>query len=260
MNSEDRKHIIEIWKTIVDVQRHFNDISMRIRAMFVTILLATFAAIGFLLNKELNLEAGDFDVQFATVVPLYGVFVTYLFYFIDRYWYHRLLVGSVKHAIIIEKKYKEEIPELALSETIGMESPYEPGCVVRCLAKVVLVRHEQFRETGKLHSVGKIEFFYKSVMAVLLLTALLVGLLGGVTARPTPTSETSSQSSSARSPSTLNMDEDVMLLGPGGQVAAPSLGFGYRETLTHLPLSTATEFGSSLGSRSASDAAGEACL
>ena len=118
----------------------------------------------------------QFDVQFATVVPLAGIFVTYLFYFIDRYWYHRLLVGSVKHAIEIEKKYSKELPELALSDAIGKESPYDPGCVVRCLAKVIFVRHEKFRKTGMLHSVGKIEFFYKSVMAVLLLAAILVGL------------------------------------------------------------------------------------
>ena len=56
MDSEGRQQIIDIWKTIVDVQRHFNDICMRIRSMFVTILLATFAAIGFMLNKELNLQ------------------------------------------------------------------------------------------------------------------------------------------------------------------------------------------------------------
>lgn len=197
MNDEDRKNIIDIWKTIVGVQRHFNDISMRIRSMFVTILLATFAAIGFLLNKGLNLELGDFDVQFATLVPLYGVFITYLFYFIDRYWYHRLLVGSVKHAIMIEKKYKEELPELSLSDTIGEESPYKPGCFVRCLARMFFVRHREFRETGKMHSVGKIEFFYKSVMAVLVLTAILVGLLGGVTARPAAPPQTSPLPSSA---------------------------------------------------------------
>ena len=213
MDSEGRQQIIDIWKTIVDVQRHFNDICMRIRSMFVTILLATFAAIGFMLNKELNLQICNFDVQFATVVPLAGIFVTYLFYFIDRYWYHRLLVGSVNHAIEIEKKYSEELPELALSNAIGKESPYDPGCVVRCLAKVIFVRHEKFRKTGVLHSVGKIEFFYKSVMAVLLLAAILVGLSGGVTVRPTSTVDTSSPSSSAaRFPSTFNNDEGPMLL------------------------------------------------
>jgi hypothetical protein len=53
-------------------------------------------------------------------VPLFGIFGAYLFYFIDRYWYHRLLVGSVKHAIEIEKKYKNEMPELSLMDLLRL--------------------------------------------------------------------------------------------------------------------------------------------
>lgn len=180
MEDQQRKQIIEIWKTIVEVQMHFNDISMRIRSMFITILLALFASIGFLLNKELNLEIMAYNVQFATIMPLFGIFATWLFYFIDRYWYHRLLVGSVKHAIEIEKKYKNDMPELSLTDAIGEESPYQPRGGARWLANL-LVRHEKYRETGKLHSDGKIELFYKSVILVLALTTIMLALFGGVT-------------------------------------------------------------------------------
>lgn len=180
MEDQQRKQIIEIWKTIVEVQMHFNDISMRIRSMFITILLALFASIGFLLNKELNLEILAYNVQFATLMPLFGIFATWLFYFIDRYWYHRLLVGSVKHAIEIEKKYKNDMPELSLSDAIGEESPYQPRGGVRWLANL-LVRHDKYRETGKLHSDGKIELFYKSVILALALTTIMLALFGGVT-------------------------------------------------------------------------------
>ena len=209
MNNEDRKIVVDIWKTIVEVQRHFNEISMRIRGMFVTALLAIFAAIGYLPEKGLNLEAGDFNVPISVVVPVFGVFITYLFYFIDRYWYHQLLVGSVEHAIMIEEKYKKEMPELSLSTKIGEESPYEPGPFVRCLAKVLCVRHNQFWKTGKLHSVGKIEFFYKSVMAVLLLTAILLGFLGGVTPRPAPTDQMSAAPTSATAANPSNQAEQL---------------------------------------------------
>ena len=180
MEDQQRKQIIEIWKTIVEVQMHFNDISMRIRSIFITILLALFASIGFLLNKELNLEILAYNVQFATLMPLFGVFATWLFYFIDRYWYHRLLVGSVKHAIEIEKKYKNDMPELSLSDAIGEESPYQPRGGVRWLANL-LVRHDKYRETGKLHSDGKIELFYKSVMLALVLMTIMLAFLGGFT-------------------------------------------------------------------------------
>src|SRR5579885_3578250 len=113
MRDEERAHIIEIWKTVVDVQQHFNDISMRIRGMFVTILLALFAAIGFLYTQHIDLKIAAIRVKFALVMPLFGIVGTYLFYFIDRFWYHRLLVGSVNHALNIEEKYKDEIPELS---------------------------------------------------------------------------------------------------------------------------------------------------
>jgi hypothetical protein len=98
----------------------------------------------------------------------------------DRYWYHRLLVGSVNHAIAIEKKYKDDMPELSLSDAIGAISPYKPGYMVNTLARV-LVCHDKYRKTGQLHSEGKIELFYKSVMLALILTMIVLAFAGGVT-------------------------------------------------------------------------------
>jgi hypothetical protein len=196
---ERHKQVIEVWKTVVQVQQHVNDISMRIRSMFVTILLALFASVGFLYDKNVQIEIWGFDIKFAILMPLFGIFGAYLFYFIDRYWYHRLLVGSVKHAIDIEKKYKSEMPELSLSEAIGAESPYEPRGPVRWLA-CLLVSDNRFRETRRLHSDGKIELFYKSVMLVLLLTTLTLALFGnnavGKKTTPGPTTPTTMGTSS----------------------------------------------------------------
>ncbi|NPZ40020.1 hypothetical protein, partial [Pseudomonas aeruginosa] len=115
MANIDSKEIVEIWKAVVGVQMHFNDISMRIRSMFVTILLALFASLGFLLDKNLGLQVADYYVQFATILPVFGILGAYLFYFIDRYWYHRLLVGSVKQGLSIESKFRSELPELSLT-------------------------------------------------------------------------------------------------------------------------------------------------
>jgi HAD-hyrolase-like len=170
MSDEKKEQVIDIWKTIVGVQQHFNDIGMRIRSMFVTILLALFASIGFLLDKRLAFTIGPLSVQFATVIPFIGILGTWLFYFIDRYWYHRLLLGSVKH-----------LPELSLSDAIGKESPYKPrGRLIRFMAWWV-VTEPRYRETGYLHSDGKIELFYKSVIVLLLLAAAAIALMGGVT-------------------------------------------------------------------------------
>ena len=93
--AEEKKNIIEVWKTIVGVQQHFNDISLRIRGLFVTLILALFAAMGFLAEKDLTFSSHDFTVHYALLVPIGGIIGGLLFYFIDRYWYHRLLGGSL---------------------------------------------------------------------------------------------------------------------------------------------------------------------
>ncbi|MCK1392810.1 hypothetical protein [Bradyrhizobium sp. 1] len=179
LRDERAKQIADVWKTVVGVQMHFNDIGMRIRGLFVTMLLALFASIGFLLDKKLSLSVSRVNIQFATVVPIFGVFVTMLFYFMDRYWFHRLLKGSVNHAIAIENKYREQLPELALSDQIGRESFFKPTGVIWLAAKI-FVRHERFKEKGLLHSDGKLELFYKPMMVVLVLTSILLAALGGV--------------------------------------------------------------------------------
>jgi hypothetical protein len=45
----------------------------------------------------------------------------------------------------------------------------------------MLVRHDKYWETGQLHSEGKIELFYKSVILVLTVTAAGLAFAGGIT-------------------------------------------------------------------------------
>ena len=212
LRDERAKQILDTWKAIVDVQMHFNDIGMRIRSMFVTILLALFASIGFLLDKKLSLELGRLNILFATLVPLFGIFGTMLFYFVDRYWFHRLLKGAVNHAIKIEGQYGAQLPELALSAEIGKESFFVPQGILWLVAKV-LVRHERFRERGQLHSDGKLEIFYKSVMVALLGTAVLIGVFGGVSLDKKPAPEATKQTTEPR---------PVVPMAPAGKQPTPA--------------------------------------
>jgi FMN phosphatase YigB (HAD superfamily) len=103
-SAEEKKNIIEIWKTIVNVQQHFNDISLRIRGLFITLILALFAAIGFLADKDLKFSFREYTIHCVLLAPIGGAIGGLLFYFVDRYWYHRLLVGSVKQGMSIETK------------------------------------------------------------------------------------------------------------------------------------------------------------
>ncbi|MBR1033699.1 hypothetical protein [Bradyrhizobium liaoningense] len=56
MDNDERKNIIEVWKAVVGVQQHFNEIEMKVRGLFITIVVAIAAAQGFLIEKKLSVS------------------------------------------------------------------------------------------------------------------------------------------------------------------------------------------------------------
>ncbi len=119
---DDEKEInncIEIWKKTVDVQQHFNDLEMRIRNFAITIIGVLIAAVGF--TYQQGLETSVFGYRFAAGLGLIvAAAVVWLgFFLMDRYWYHILLKGSVKHAGKIEDYLEEKVPGIALGKTIS---------------------------------------------------------------------------------------------------------------------------------------------
>src|SRR4051795_1622721 len=87
---------IEIWKKIVDVQQHFNDLELRIRN-FALIVTGAFLGLGGYAIKDGGIiNAFGWEVSIAGLVVVSAIFPLLAFYFMDRLWYHRLLDGSVQ--------------------------------------------------------------------------------------------------------------------------------------------------------------------
>ncbi|HEX9786843.1 MAG TPA: HAD family hydrolase, partial [Candidatus Binatia bacterium] len=180
LSTEEKKTVIDVWKTIVDVQKHFNDISIRIRGLFITLVLAHFAALGFLADKDLKYTIGAITIHYSTLVPLAGIVGSLLFYFMDRYWYHRLLYGSVRQGFFIENRHRFEIPEIRLTDAIGAESPIKLERVITKWLANRFVTDKTYKSSGLVHSNGKIELFYKPVVVLFILMFLGIGLAGGI--------------------------------------------------------------------------------
>jgi hypothetical protein len=116
--------LIDIWKTSIDVQQHFNDLELRIRNFAVTLLVAVVGATAFSLKERYIVSIGGITFPLAVSVLCAGIVGWLAFYFMDMHWYHRLLLGSVKHTVKIEKDRDANQPELGLSRAIGKESPW----------------------------------------------------------------------------------------------------------------------------------------
>ena len=122
-DSERLKIVVDVWKHIVSVQMHFNDIEMKIRNLYFTILAAAIGAVGFVQGKQIEIPDLNVKISLAMLVLFAVVPISALFYLIDRHWYHRLLKASVEQAGEIEKKYAVELPEIQLGSKISVASP-----------------------------------------------------------------------------------------------------------------------------------------
>ncbi|MBI4589937.1 MAG: HAD family hydrolase [Candidatus Rokubacteria bacterium] len=120
---ERRNQIIDVWKKVVDVQQHFNDLELRVRNLALTGLVALVGFAGFVLRERVGLVAFGIAVPLASLVLLAGLPIIFAFWLMDRFWYHRLLYGAVTHGREIEQRARLVLPELGLTDAIGRASP-----------------------------------------------------------------------------------------------------------------------------------------
>jgi hypothetical protein len=138
MTDDDRaKLLLEAWKKTVDVQQHFNDIEMRVRNLALTILGAVVA-----FAKVLDLRGEGA----AAIMPQGFLFLALTvlvgaFWFMDKHWYHRLLMGSVLEGAALEKS----LADLGLPITLGAN--------ISAASPITLFRR-------RMHSSFKVDLFY----------------------------------------------------------------------------------------------------
>lgn len=170
---------VDVWKHAVSVQMHFNDMEMKVRNLYFTILAGSLGLIGVLQGKRIVLVPDGLTLSLPLGVLAAVIPISMLFYFIDRHWYHRLLAGAVEQCTEIENTYRAVLPEIQLGSKISEKSPVVfKGRAWRGL--FWFVSDSRFRESGKLHSDAKIEVLYKSVIwgtaAVILVYAFISGI------------------------------------------------------------------------------------
>ena len=178
---------LDAWKKTVDVQQHFNDLELRIRNYAVTILAAILGLAAYGIKEDLRIVALGHSTSLAAAVLVAGVFPWLAFYFMDRFWYHRLLYGAVGHGSRIEDRWKTAIPEIALTDSIGKASPLK---IFRWV----------------LHTTGKIDLFYGAGVLLLVLlgafTHFIVRPTSQVPSTPTPVFQQTTKPESASVPAT----------------------------------------------------------
>ena len=171
-------YLVEAWKTTVEVQKHFNDLELRIRNYALTLLLAVAGASGVALKEGLFVSVLGARVSLASCLLMAGLVVLCGFYFMDRFWYHRLLRGSVAHGQRLEQKLSELTADSQCQDLFDL---------TRAIGHYSPVRLWRWQ----IHSKHKMDLFYGG-MALLLIGAFVVCLGGSAGSdRPFDESHTS---------------------------------------------------------------------
>lgn len=98
---------VEVWKAVVETQRHFNDIALKLRGLAVTLSGAFIGLYAALLKDAAGTSMPKFAAFGAAVVLV-------AFYVMDVKWYQEFLRGAGKVALHIEEKCTK-LPPLSLN-------------------------------------------------------------------------------------------------------------------------------------------------
>lgn len=166
-NDENKFNIVlDIWKEAQENQRHFNDILFKIRNLAFVFTGATVGIVGFILSKEPKL-AGSLLI-FASIPWL-------SLYFLDRYYYHILLIGAVRVARNIESEFMEAQNIPLLSTTVRDINHEYPIPLIN--AKTGKAKVTTFYAMPLIAALGVgVNLIFKNLL-ISLVVALLVGFV-----------------------------------------------------------------------------------
>lgn len=156
--------VTDIWKYSVGVQMHFNDMGMKIRNLYFTILAAAIGLIGVVQGKQIEIPYPPINIHLPLFVLVAVIPISMLFYFLDAHWYHRLLLGAVKQCATIETRYAPVLPEIQLGAAISKESPVHFEGIWRTIFWFIKDKRFRNKVTSNIHSDAKIEVLYKTVI------------------------------------------------------------------------------------------------
>jgi hypothetical protein len=163
--TEQTKLAVEVWKTIVQVQQHFNDIEMRIRALAITVLTAGVGVAAVAIKDGTTLGLLGLTVRLGAALLLITLLAWILFYMVDQIWYHRLLLGAVRQGEAVENALEKDVPGIGLTKAISANSPYQVTAFGQKIGTPI-------------HTAAKLKGFYWGVGVLLLVLAFLAQLGG----------------------------------------------------------------------------------
>jgi hypothetical protein len=156
---ETQEQQVKVWEKVVDVQMHFNELSLKVRGLAVAVLGAILTAGAFSLKDRLSVNIWDSEIPAALPILLIALLTWAAFYVMDHLWYHRLLKGAVSEGLAVENLLGQNLKGTGLAHAIGKMS-----------AITISLGFRKF----KMNSDARLQLFYGAGVLLILVLAYLV--------------------------------------------------------------------------------------
>lgn len=168
--------IIDIWRTNIETQKHFAELSLRMRQLGLTISGAILAIAVFLVRND----KGQFDVielwwikiPIVTILFVASAIVLFAAKIVDVNVYHKMLRGAVKFNEIFETKHATLFANVGLTHSISAYSRYQKSPILNKDSKDEA--RYIWNGDSKMDAGIRISFFYYVPILALLSIALII--------------------------------------------------------------------------------------
>lgn len=123
-DSEIVKLQLEAWKVVVETQRHFNDVAMKVRHLGFILVSAMIGAAGFSLKSgyEFKVTFLNHPIPVASFLLAFTAVLWIVIWFLDSKWYTPFLVGSVGSGEALERAISQRLSNIDLTQRISKTS------------------------------------------------------------------------------------------------------------------------------------------
>jgi hypothetical protein len=108
VNIKETELLLKEWETVISTQMHFNEMIIRARTTGVSVVMAVYGAaalaIGQYPGKFLKISGSQFHVS--TAIIFFGLCLLLAIFFMDIFYYYRLLLGAVERGIQIDNAFQ----------------------------------------------------------------------------------------------------------------------------------------------------------
>lgn len=116
VSKEYLSHYVKEWEVCINTQMHFNDVIIKFRSIVLSVFIAS---IGFIYGISEKLQFTD-----STKIKWFGLAMVFWLscFILDYFYYHKLLLGAVKHAEKFDNnEVFQKIGLVGMTKTISLK-------------------------------------------------------------------------------------------------------------------------------------------